>query len=440
VSRIGITLARLVAAGVLALGVAPACAGARGWSAPATIAAGASEAGPRLQAAAVSPNGRAVVAWTFAPSIGSTAYAAYRPPGGRFGARTFLARDAEFLRIAVADRGATFASWMDLGRGRFGALGAAFRPALGVLRPVDFGPVTGPPHAGSWSWSPRYVGFDSAGRAQIIAYSTRGTTAVARGAAGRPPGRARLVSGGLAAVAPDGRFVFVDPGPARPLRTRAIRFATVAGDGRRGPSSRVLATYRCTTDREENVCFSGGQAAGTDRQGRVLAAWAVPLGRGYVVRAALGRIATQRFGAPFQVARFTRSTAAIATTRSHSGLAMNARGDSVLIMTAGGATYAAFRPAGGPHRALERLASGPSYRDQPRAIAIDPVGNAIVVWARADGAVAVSVRQRGSHFGTPRAIGALRPAGGVDLAVDARGRALLAWDGPPGVQAATYSP
>ena len=442
---LGITfpLARCVGAGVLVLSLVPAAAAGRGWSAPATVAAGASATGPWLQSATVAPNGRAAVAWIVSRSTGSndtTAYVAYRSPIGRFGARTFLARDPQFLKIAVDDRGATFAAWEDIASGRFGALAGAFRPAQGVLQPVDFGAVTSPPHGGSSSWSPRYVGFDPAGRPQLIAYSTLGKTAVARGAAGRPPGRTRLVAGGLAAVAPDGRYVFVDPGPARPVPRRAIRFVTVAGDGRRGPTSRALATYRCTTDREEDVCFSGGEAVGADRRGRLLAVWAVPLGRGSVVRAALGRIGTEHFGAPFQVARFTRSSASLASTRTVSGLVMNARSDAVLFLRIGDATYAAFRPAGGPFRPLQRLARGPNYRGALQAAVIDPAGNVIVAWTRADGAVAASVRPRGSHFGIPRVIGAERPAGTVDLAVDARGRALLAWDAPGGVQVATYGP
>lgn len=138
---------------------------------------------------------------------------------------------------------------------------------------------------------------------------------------------------------------------------------------------------------------------------------------------------------------------------------VDARGDGIAVWSeAVGSTSpgnssfvvnAAFRPAGGGWQTPVKIAaaSGTSVpfgvASPAPSVAVDPRGDAVVVWTSRPsfyaGLVEAAVKPAGGSWGQPVAVsrGGEFPAGGVQVAIDRRGNALVVWwSAPLGIRAA----
>ena len=92
--------------------------------------------------------------------------------------------------------------------------------------------------------------------------------------------------------------------------------------------------------------------------------------------------------------------------------------------------HSAVRSADGNWSTPEQL-SGPGRDATPPVVAIDGAGNALVGWIRGNGvwtAAQIAIRPTGGEFGPPRNMSRRgRNAGSIELAMNRRGDAMVAW-------------
>ena len=223
---------------------------------------------------------------------------------------------------------------------------------------------------------------------------------------------------------------------------------------------------------------SGGPDLAIDSRGNALAVWQTFQGSGVVIQAAsrpaggawqppvtvstVGgdsrspRVAVDGLGGALVVwhhGEDSNPTAVRAATRSADGswqmpvnlsgpvrfagspqVAVNPRGDAVVVWQRSAdarlVVQAATRPAGGAWEPAVDIAA-PDPREPEPQVAIDPEGNAIAVWQRyerTDSIVQAAVRPPGAGWGAP--VDLSEPGGDAEnpqLAVDPQGNAVVVW-------------
>lgn len=153
--------------------------------------------------------------------------------------------------------------------------------------------------------------------------------------------------------------------------------------------------------------------------------------------ASLGALCVVCGSAPAQAAPTWLSPLPLSEAGRHAGspdVAVDAEGNVIAVWEGSDGidrrAYAAVRPAGGAFgdpQTLSEAGQGVNGLD----LAVNPSGVAVVVWSRSDGTkvrIQAATRQPGATFGPPETISAAgQSAHGPSVAVDASGRAVVAW-------------
>jgi hypothetical protein len=169
-----------------------------------------------------------------------------------------------------------------------------------------------------------------------------------------------------------------------------------------------------------------------DAHGNATAVWEVTSGSGYV-----GATARRRHGGSWSAVEALSGGVA-------AQLAVDPRGDALVVWTGVDGTSqrirAVFRPAGGRWGSPVNVSPAGEVASVPQA-KFDARGNALVVWPASSGtSSAIRSATRSTSGRWSRVVTLARNASGVDLAMNARGQALVAWVESGSVRVSARSP
>jgi hypothetical protein len=187
-----------------------------------------------------------------------------------------------------------------------------------------------------------------------------------------------------------------------------IQARAFAPSGSRGVTQTLSITHDLTAD----------PSVAVDGKGGAVAAWTQAYdGHRFTIIAA-PRAPGGRFGARQALGRTTRFLGGSPT------VAMNARGDAVVLWAASDVVQLAARRAGARFGAPQAIAA---RRALPGTVVVGANGAALATWT-ARGGVYVSRRAPGHRFGRPRLLNPGGPGGGpATAAIGADGTVVVAW-------------
>ncbi len=422
------------ALGCLALGLlaaAPAAA-APTWLAPVDLSApGQSALGPQV---AVDPQGNATAVWWRYDGADFIVQSAERPAGGAWSEPVDLSvagEEATGPGVAVDPQGNATAVWQR-SDGAKKRVQASERPPGGAWsEPLDLSA------AGEDAEEPQ-LAVDPQGRAIVVWGRFDGANLIVQSSE-RPPGGAWSEPVDLSAAGQNGLEpeVAVDPqGNATAVWWRSD-----------GSHSRVQAAERPAGGAwSEPVDLSAaGQDAeipqvAVDPQGKATAVWQRTDGSNRIAQAAQ-RLAGGAWSAPDDLS-------AEGQNAFNPQVAVDPQGNATAVWGRSNGSHfiaqAAERPPGGAWSGPVDLSAPGQDAEEPQ-VAVDPLGNAIVVWWRSDGShfrVQAAERPAGGAWGAPEDLSAAGQDAEVPrLAVDTQGNAVAAWERSNGanpIQAAGY--
>jgi len=409
-----------LAAAVCALAgfaAAPADAAPR-WLAPIDLsAAGRDAEDPQV---AVDPAGDAVAVWTRFDGAHTIVQAAVRQAGGSWvpsGSLSVAGRDAEEPEVGMDAAGNAIAVWRRHDGSKY-IVQSATRPAGGGWQaPVDLSA------AGETAKEPA-LAMNAAGDAVAVWTRFDGLDFVVQAAA-RPAGGGWQGPHDISAAGQDAEEPQVAIGPSADALALWSRY-----DGSRfvvQSSRRVAGTWEKPLD----VSLAGQSAEepqlALDPAGNAVAVWSRFDGAKDIVQAAVGSGGGGAWGLPADLS-------AAGQNAEEPQVAIDPAGNALAVWTRRGsptdAVLSSRRPAGGNWETAVPLSASGDAAEAPQ-VALDPSGNAVAVWSRTDATPRViqsAERPAGGGWLPPTLISVIgRSANEPQVASDPVGNAVAVW-------------